>query len=53
MSFDVPIVAEVNWQFAECARACTAIVKYRITSHLWRMVRGAFTVIVAGVLLRA
>ena len=51
MSSDVPIVADVDWQFAECARACGEIMKYRITSHLWRMVRAAVTVIIVSVLI--
>ena len=51
VSVDVPIVADVDWRFAECARACGEIAKYRITGHLGRMMRGAFTVIIASVLI--
>src|SRR5206468_6129363 len=53
VSPDVPIVADVDWQFSECARACGEILKYRITSHLWRVVRAAVTVIIVSVLILA
>jgi hypothetical protein len=51
VSPDVPIIADVDWQFAECARACGEILKYRVTSHLWRVVRAAVTVIIVSVLI--
>ena len=53
VSPDVPIIADVDWQFAECARACGEILKYRITGHLWRVVRAAVTVIIVSVLILA
>lgn len=47
------VVADVDWQFAECARACIEIGKYRLASPWWRVVRGAFTAIIVGVLVLA
>jgi len=44
------LVAEVNWRFAECARASTGADRYRSRTLTQRLVRTGFTTVVAGAL---
>ena len=50
-SSETQVVAEVDWQFAECARACSEILKHRLVSPFWRVFRLAVTLLIVALLL--
>ena len=47
------VVANVDWHFAECARASTEADRYRARSLTQRLVRTGFTTLIVGVLVLA
>jgi len=50
VSAEVPTVVDVDWRFAEAARACSEVGRYRIASPLFHFAQHGFTLLIAGVL---
>jgi len=50
VSAEVPTVVDVDWRFAEAARACSEVGRYRIASPLFHFAQHGFTLLTPGVL---
>lgn len=48
---EMPTVVDVDWRFAEAARACSEVGRYRIAGPLLRFARHGLTLLVVGVLI--